>query len=208
MPAKRIKGLIPIFPIFQPLRIKYKDVFDLKLFYKALHDYLYERKWGAHEGLKDELDRWETFYGERIDRGGAREIWTYWRLRREPDDAPFFNFYLDIEFHCIAITNTEIIRDGKKIKANKGEIEMKYYAWLEKKYEKQFENIPVLKGLLTLFTNRIYRKVIEQRKKELYQEVYILANFVKQWFKLKRYLPYEEKKNFFKSYAWPAHVKK
>jgi len=47
----------------------------------------------------------------------------------------------------------------------------------------------------------------EQRKKELYQEVYQLQNFLKQWFKLKRYLPYEETKNYSPSYAWPSHLR-
>jgi len=46
------------------------------------------------------------------------------------------------------------------------------------------------------------------KKKALYRETYELHNFLKQWFKLKRYLPYEEHKNFYPSYAWPSHIKK
>ena len=58
-----------------------------------------------------------------------------------------------------------------------------------------------------IFQKRIYRKKFEERKKELYKESYALNNFIKQWFKLKRYLPYEESKNFFPSYAWPSHLR-
>ena len=50
-------------------------------------------------------------------------------------------------------------------------------------------------------------KQLEERKKELYREAYVLQTFIKQWFKLKRYLPYEETKSFFPSAAYPSHIK-
>ena len=54
---------------------------------------------------------------------------------------------------------------------------------------------------------RFLSKELEDHRKELYREAYIMQNFMKQWFKLKRYLPYEESKSFFPSYAWPSHKK-
>ena len=201
MPHKKVKALEPV---VKYMRVKYKDIFDMKGFYDALHEYLKEHEW---MDVEDKLDHWETYYGERIDQSGAKEIWIQWRLFKEPRDAPFLNYYLDIDFHCLGLTSTEVVREGAKWKVNKGEVELVIKSFLEKKYESEFEGNFFLKEIKTIFSNRIYHTEIEQRKKQLYQETYALQNFIKQWFKLKRYLPYEEIKGFFPSYAWPSHMK-
>ena len=103
--------------------------------------------------------------------------------------------------------STEVVVKGRKIKTNKGEVEMGIRAFIEKNYESKFDENKFLSQVKEIFTNRIYKKNLEQRKKELYQEVYAFNNFIKQWFKLKRYLPYEEIKGFFPSQAWPSHLK-
>jgi hypothetical protein len=208
MPAQAFKKgvLIDVFPPFQPMRVKYKDVFDMKAFYEALHEWLLENKW---EDKEDHLDHWENFYGERISQGGAREIWIQWRPWKSPKEVgdSKLAYYMDIDFHCIALTTTEIVRNGQKMKMNKGEVELKIRAYIEKRYVSEWENHWFLKHFIDLFTKRIYSDTLEHRQKELYQQSYELQNFVKQWFKLKRYLPYEEAGNFFTSVAYPSHLK-
>jgi hypothetical protein len=212
--------MIRIFPAFQPMRVKYKDVFDLKGFYEALHEWLLENGW---KDKATKLDYWENYYGERIAQGGMREIWIQWRPWKIPNDDMMLEYYLDFDWHCIAVTNTEIVRDGKKIKLNKGEVELKIRAYIEKTYErkltkptkKELEKMgslerlffPLIRPFLKLFTKRAYKNEIELRKKELYQETYAMQNFIKQWFKMKRYLPYEESKTFFTSQAFPSHLR-
>jgi hypothetical protein len=203
-------SLIPIFAEFAPIRIKYKDIFDMKEFYTALHEWLLEYEWYAQDKRSNDgmnVDHWETYYGEKVGQGGAREIWIHWRLRKDPKGAPFLTYYMDFEFHCIALTGAEVVRGGNKYKVNKGEVDMKYWTYIEKGYAKAFQKNRILKHIEPLFTKRIYRKDLEKRKKELYQESYVLQNFIKQWFKLKRYAPYEEVKSFFPSMAWPSHQK-
>ena len=195
--------LIAIFPDFQPMRIKYKDIFDLKAFYESLHEWLQEQ---GYVDLEDELDHWENSYRERIAQGGLREIWIQWRTTKKPDDLKL-RYYLDFDWHCVALTTTEIVRNGQKMKLNKGEVELKIRAFIEKEYESEWKNHWFLKHFIKLFTNRIYVDRLEMREKELYQEAYALQNFIKQWFKLKRYLPYEETKGFFPSVAYPSHLK-
>ncbi len=207
MPKKRaIKELESIFPEFSPLRVKYKDIFDLKAFYETLHEYFMDLGWNSTEG-DPPGDHWETFYGEKIDGGGAREIWIRWRLVKDAPDTSFIRYYLDLDFHVIALLKAEVVRDGQKLKVDKGEVELNIRAYVDPLYKKQFENSFILKQIKDLFTKRVYRRTLEQRKKELYQEVYALQNFIKQWFKMKRYLPYEESKAFFPSQAWPSHQK-
>jgi hypothetical protein len=211
MPMKNPKEMISIFPDFQPMRIKYKDVFDLKAFYESLHEWLLEKNWTDPD--KALIDTWENFYGERIAANGMREIWIQWRPIKfagselKGTGSKYINYYLDFDFHCLAITNTEIVRNGKKIKLNKGEVELKIRAYLETTYEKELRKYGLIKPFIELFNRKIYKGEIDLHKKELYQESYELQNFIKQWFKLKRYLPYEEAKVFFTSQAYPSHLK-
>ncbi len=207
MPHKKIPGdrLVTVVPKF---RVKYKDIFDIKAFYESLHEWLLEYGWHDTE---DKSEHWETYYAERINQTGAREIWWQWRCVRDPSNAPMLRYYLDFDVHCIAITDTEVVKEGMKLKVNKGEIEINIQSSVEKTYVQEFDKDTVwgwlLRQVKDLFSQRVYKKILEERKKELYQETYALQNFIKQWFKLKRYLPYEEVRSFFPSQAWPSHVK-
>ncbi|MBU0457655.1 MAG: hypothetical protein ABH824_06965 [Nanoarchaeota archaeon] len=201
MPAKKISGdeLIQVVRT----RVKYKDIFDMKAFYESLREWLKEYGWGD----SDASERYEKYYGERIGQDGAKEIWIWWRLEKKASDTESFTYYLDFDYHLLQLLPAEVVKEGQKLKVNKGEVELFITAYMESKYLSSFRSNFILKAFTNLFTKRIYHKTIEERKKELYQETYVLQNFIKQWFKLKRYLPYEETKNFFPSYAWPSHLK-
>ena len=161
------KGLIGLFPEFSPMRIKYKDIFDMKSFYEALHEWLLEHDWINIEEDPSK-DTWETFYGERIGQGGLKEIWIRWRPKKKAEGAEL-TYYLDFNFHCIALKKTEVVKEGRKFKTDKGEVELTIKAFIEKDYEKGFQRHSILKQILDLFNRRIYRQVLEERKKELYQ---------------------------------------
>jgi len=195
--------LISLFTEFQPVRIKYKDIFDLKEFYQALHDWLLENGWSD---LEDMLDHFETSYVERVSQGGVKEIWARWRLGKKVDEGRFI-YYLDFDYHILGLVNTEVIKDGMKVKAHKGELDMYIRAYIDKHYVKDMKNHGIMKNFLNIFQKSVYHKEIVMRRRELYHQVYVLQNFIKQWFKLKRYLPYEETQTFYPSYAWPSHLK-
>ena len=201
---KRPEELIQLFNIAKPIRVKYKDIFDLKALYEALHEWLIDRGW---EDDEDHSDHWENYYGERIDQSGGREIWITWRCTKKAPAAPFLKYYLDFTWHGIAISKAEVIKDGNKLSVNKGDMEIKIWPFVEKLYEEKFAKNWFLNEFKKLFTKRIYKEELEKRTKELYQEAYELQNFLKQWFKLKRYLPYEDTKSFFSSQAWPSHIR-
>ncbi len=204
MPKKLISNTFPAFPGF---KVKYKDVFDFKEFYTALQEWLLEHEWMDPEDKGDGKDHWESFYGERIAQDGSKEIWIRWRMYKPAPQAAFLNYYLDFDYHCLALSGTEIVKEGRKMKVHKGEVELEIKGNIEEVYKSKFDQDQFLKEIKEIFAKRIYRKTLEQRKKEYYQEAYELQNFIKQWFKLKRYLPYEEVKNFFPSQAWPSHLK-
>ena len=206
MPQKDPKNLTTV---IKSMRLKYKDVFDLGQFNEGLFYWLQEHGWKSFD---NDIEQIETFYSEKIGQSGAKEIWIWWRLAKSAPETDAFQFHLSLTFHLIGLVSTEVIKGGQKIKADKGEMEIETEAYIEELYKKKFEDEKgffgfVLKQTRDIFTKRIYTATIDQRKKELYQEAYALNNFIKQWLKMKRYLPYEESKNFFPSYAWPSHHK-
>ncbi len=206
MPQKDPKDLTTV---IKSMKLKYKDVFDLGQFNEALKEWLVEHNWKSFDGFNEE---WETFYSEKIGQSGAKELWLWWRLAKPAPETDAFHYHLLVTFHLIGVASTEVIKGGQKIKADKGEMEIETEAYLEELYKRKFEDEKgffgfVLKQTRDIFTKRIYTATIDQRKKELYQEAYAFNNFIKQWLKMKRYLPYEESKNFFPSYAWPSHHK-
>ena len=134
MPKKEIPDYrrIDIFSPTDPVRIKYSDVIDLKEFYDSLHEWLMEHEW---KDEAEDSDKYETYYGERIDRNGGKEIWIFWRMYKKPPNTEAFRYYLDVYYHCIAIRPTEVIKEGKKLKVNKGIVEMKIAGYIDEIYK-------------------------------------------------------------------------
>jgi hypothetical protein len=208
MPIKKIPGdrLIEA----AKFRIKFKDIFNMRAFYIALHEWFLEYKWSSVDcdGKIEDKDHYETLYLERVGGKGEKEMWWIWRLQKIPSKNSYYKFHLDMDFHPLAILNTEVIREGKKFKAVKGEVEVRLTAYVEFDYTGEWSNHPILKIFNTVFPKRIFRQELyEDHKRELYREVYILQDYMKRWFKLKSFLPYEEITPFYPSQAYPEWKK-
>ncbi len=218
MPIRKIDkngadGELMMFP--GETRIKFKDIFDMKEFYAAIHFWYQEYGWDDGYPFTREGFWYETNYDERVDTGGAKEMWIRWRLEKRPQHRDMVKYYMDVDMHVLALKGTEVIKNGQKIKTNKGEVEFNvktYIHLLAGTGHKEFKEglfAPLKKALFTtmlpIMGKRMYQ--VPELKRELYNELYIMQNFLKQWFRLKRYLPYEEVKNFHPSLAWPSHQK-
>lgn len=211
MPAKPKgkEGWIQVIP--SDVRIKFKDVFDLKSFYKALRQWVKEYQWGDYES-KGKGEAYERLYREVVYQDGSKYMEIRWRLFKPAPATPYINYYFDIDYKLVGLKTKEVVKDGQKLKLDSGEIELKFNAWMELKFLTEFEDketvgSPFLKQVKELFLKRIYSQTIHQREKELYQEVYGCLRFIKEWFKLRRYLPYEESESFFPSYTVMGHEK-
>jgi hypothetical protein len=208
MPMKQLQNAVQA-AVF---RVKFKDIFNLKEFYKAMHEWLLEYGWSSTEadGLKieDGKDHYETLYLEKEHPGGNKEMWWWWRLQKLPVPNSYYKWHMDIDSHILYMLPAEVMRDGKKLKVNKGEVETKVWAYLEFDYKGQWSHHPILKMFNNVFPNRIFKKELyEDHKMELYREMYIFQAFMKRWFKLKSFLPYEEITPFFPSWAYPEWKK-
>jgi len=192
-------------------RIKFKDIFNLKQLYIAMHEWMLENDWtsvGFDSKGNIELenkDHFETLYLERIEPNGAKEMYWFWRLQKLPVHNSYYKYHLDVDYHPLYIFPTEVVREGKKLKAHKGEVEVKIWAYIEFDYKGEWSRHPILRFFNRMFPERIFRRdLYSKHKKELYREAYILQAFMKKWFKLKSFLPSEEITPFFPSKAYPA----
>lgn len=192
-------------------RVKFKDIFSMKLLYTDLRYWLKDNGWfsvDCDEKIESGKDHWETMYLERGLPDGAVERWVFWRTQKMPVANSYYKWHLDIDFHNVKLTETEVMREGKKFKVNKGEVEVKVWAFLEFDYQGQWSNHPILKFFNKMFPNRIFKKeMYEDHKKELYREAYNLQNHLKRWMKIRRFLPYEEITPFHPSRAYPKWKK-
>lgn len=211
MPTKKISSKYKIAP-FEKVKVKYRDIFTLLELYKALYEWLGEYGWkGVHykdhakDGAVNHIDYLERYYYHKQDPNGMTEHFIFWRVEKELENTKKLKWYIDINFHTLTMKPTEILRDNKKIKTDKGEVEIEIKGYIETIYAREMDQSPFLKMFKKIFTEQAYHDQIEQNEKDLYHEVYLLHNFVKQWFKLKRYLPYEETKSFHPSHAYPSH---
>lgn len=133
-------------------KIKYNGIVNFADFYKF-----------CYEWLRDEtgLSLSENKYSEKIT-GDAKNIEIEWNGSRNITD--YFRFEAKITFRVSGLTNVEITEGNRKIKTNKGSVEVGISGNLVRDYKGKFEKSAfqkVLKG--------IYEKSIIQARVEEYQ---------------------------------------
>ena len=188
-------GVIASVPEF---RVKYNDIFSLRNLYIMLHEMLLEEGWLGKEGNNTEHEDIETLYSENvyqkgIHRGG-KELWFWWRALKFPEGK--FSGYLinklDIDAHVVYLQNVEVVHQGKKMNAQKGEIEMFFRARIESDYNGEWDKHWFLKHVKPIYEKRILHTEIEKREKELWRDAYRIQSKIKQYLQLRTFIPVPE----------------
>jgi hypothetical protein len=136
-------------------KVKYNGIVDFPEFYKFCYDWLDQEV---------ELDVAEEKYQEKIS-GDAKNIDIEWMGVRKVTD--YFRFDVKITFQVLGLTKLEIVQDGRKIKTNKGSVEIKIKGILVKDYEGKFEVNATRK-----FMRGVYEKwVIPSRVEEFENKI-------------------------------------
>ena len=131
-------------------KVRYEGLMDFKEFYKFCHQWLSE---------ETGLELIENKYAEKIS-GDSKNIKVEWSGSRKITD--YFKFQIEVKFEVLNLTNVEVTQDGKKIKMNKGSVEVSIKGTLVRDYEGKFEKTSTQK-----FMRSIYEKwVIYSRIKE------------------------------------------
>ncbi len=131
-------------------KIKYSGLVNFEDFYKFCYDW-----------LKDEtgLNLAEDKYSEKIS-GDAKNLEIEWTGTKELTD--YFKFEAKVSFRIIGLTNVEITQDGKKIKMNKGTIEITIKGTLLRDYKGKFEKTAVQKFLRGIYEKSVIPSRVEQ----------------------------------------------
>ena len=178
-------------------KIKYNDVFSLRNLYIMLHEMLLEEGWMGIDSEKDHEDI-ETFYSENVyQRGihkGGKELWFWWRAYKFPEGkySGYFRNRLDIDAHVVYLQNVDVVHQGNKMTAQKGEIEMFFRARIELDYKGEWEKHKFLKYMKPIYEKRIMHAEIEKREKELWRDAYRIQAKLKQFLQLRTFTPVPE----------------
>ena len=134
-------------------KMKYVGIIDFPNFYKFCYDWLVDEL---------SLDLSETKYEEKID-GDAKNLEIKWVGLKKMTD--YFRFDVEVEFRVLSLTKLEIVQDGRKIKTNKGSVEIKMKGILVRDYQGKFEVNATRK-----FMRSIYEKWVIPSRIEQYEE--------------------------------------
>ena len=98
-----------------------RGVFAFDYFYYLFREWFVDNGWA---GRLNEFDFRERLFLQRDSSRGS-ELWVYWRLKKPSTDKLFF-YECDINMHVLGLSTTEVVVKDRKLKANKGEAEVKY----------------------------------------------------------------------------------
>ncbi len=156
-------------------KIKQKGIFNFKDFYAFAYDWLVGQGYNVTEKV----------YSEEVT-GDSKKIEIKWEAKRKISD--YFRFVIKIDWMIIELKNIEIQREGKKIKTNSGQPELKINGILEKDYENKWEDAAFWKFLRGIYDRYIIKSRIDDYEDKIKDEV---EEFIAQ---CKSYLVVEGKK--------------
>jgi hypothetical protein len=156
-------------------KIKHAGIFDFKETYNFVYNWLIHNEYFVEEKA----------YVEKIKPDG-KEIEIEWQAFRKISD--YFRFILKFRWFIVGLNDAEIVRDGVKIKSNKGVFEVKIDAILEKDYESNWDATAFSKFMRGLYDKYIIRSRTEQYEDKIAGE---MAELVAQ---IKAFLALESRK--------------
>ncbi len=173
------KKTYPVLDYPHQLTLIYKGVFHFKYLYMSSYDWVTEYGWKSMTGD----DKYETMYAEEHDPGPIRKIWIWWRMQKDAGNSYYRNF-MNVNFLGFGIKNIEIVKDGKKVKCQTGELNIIIRPWIEIDYKDKWANHPILRNFKPLYEKRIIKNSIQGRGAALLKEAYLFHGMLKKTLEL------------------------
>jgi hypothetical protein len=136
-------------------KVKYNGIVDFPAFYKFCYDWLDQEV---------NLDLSEEKYSEKIE-GDAKNIDVAWVGQRRLTD--YFRFDVKVEFRILGLTKLEIVQDGRKIKTNKGSVEVKMKGILVRDYQGKFDVNASRKFMRSIYEKWVIPARIEEYENKI-----------------------------------------
>jgi len=171
---------------------RYKATAVYKPLYEMLHDWFmensYQDKFGGDKYM-------ETLYS--IEENPAGDVlWIWWRLTKEISRQ--IRYVMNFDYLGVGVNDVEVVIDGKKVKAQKGELTIYINPRVEVDYKNEWEKSFIMRIFGLYLRRRALKKNLEMHKRLLYEEAYKLQGLIKRYFDMYQFIP--EKESF--------HIKK
>ena len=182
---------------FYDFEFKAIKVFHMKNFYKFVYWWLQEEGYRGCNPEDENDDHPETYYEEwRMPDGDMqRRIW--WRLVFNPEfhgrDEARHRYIIDINFKNLFLKNVDTVINGRKVKAQEGEIELKVDAKLLYYMEDVFEH-PILHYFKYFFKKRWTKPMKEGYRDDLRARMRKFQDALRDFFNMATYE--DDEKNF------------
>ena len=135
-------------------KLKQDSIFDLGELYKLLF------RWFENNGYSF----YEKAYHD-IDTPGGKQIMAFWVTERVMDS--YIKFVIEVNFFVNGLSKVEIERGGTKVSTNKGSIEFRINAVINKDYDNKWDTMPIFKNARKIYEMYLARDRIEHLEGEL-----------------------------------------
>jgi hypothetical protein len=120
-------------------KVKYDGIFSFRDFYKFCYEWLID---------ETKVDLSEKKYVEKI-KGSSKDIDVEWEGSKKMTE--YFKFDIKIKFRILGLSEVEINDGGRKIKTNKGSVEISIKGTLVRDYDGKFETTAFRKFLRAIY---------------------------------------------------------
>lgn len=166
-----------------------RGVFAFDYFYYLFFEWFIENGWQTRK----ESNFRERLFLQRDTSYGA-ELWVFWRCRKPSKDKLFY-YECDINMHVVGLQNTEVIVKGKKLKANKGEAEIKY--WFRMVMDQDYVKHWTYQHFNKFILKRLLHQRFEQVRQDIVEESQRFHEALKTYFEIETYLEEPELRRFY-----------
>jgi|GEM_PF-4655832 len=175
---------------FPTVQIKFKDLFDFKELYMTMFIWLKNEGW-KDKTTGEDLEYMEEFYLEKTGPTGAKDHIIYWEAEKIASD--YFKYSLSIAITTIYLNPTELMLNGKKVKADVGEIGIKITAKLHPDYNGAWVNSTFLGPFHdTWLVPTVLKNEYSVHKAKIYKQLYGFQAEIKRYLKLKQFMSGKE----------------
>lgn len=159
---KIFKALFLVFEMERDKITEGKAKFDGLFVFKDVYNFVYSL-------LRDsKYDVSEPAYSEKTTPEG-KEIQIRWEARRKISD--YFRFTLVVDWLVLGLTAVEAEKAGARVKMNKGSVEVKITAFIDKDYEERWESNAIAKFFRGIYDRYVVRSRIERYEEKVAVEV-------------------------------------
>ncbi len=173
--------------------VKASETFVFGALYDTLHEFMIDEGYAGDDASFPEKYYWESRTQQR-----GREYWVWWRFTKQTE-TEFCIKHIHIDLHGVGVKDVEIMYQGKKIKANKGKMEVIARAMLEVDPGDKWKN-GRFGFFRDIYLKRMWQKQLDEHKSDLVNDIKkiraFVADFLNKPISIKIPEPFQPKKGY------------